>query len=381
MNFLKNIRTALFDEFKAIFRDEGVLLVVVFAAMIYAMIYSSIYGAEVLRDVPIALIDQSQSPSSRRLKMQFDAAPNIYVAYELSDMEQAKRLFIARKIYGIVFLPHDFETRLLNYEQSPVALYADASYFLVYRQVFQQISTLLGIAGAKVEAVRLSLEGTDPSQISGQVQPVACVLHNLFNPQMGYGHFVLPAVFLVIIQQTLLIGLGIVEATRRQRGTRPSTNPFATLLGRSLAYGTIYAVSSSLIFGFLYKLLGLEDQASTGAVILMMTLYICAVIQFGSCTALFFRRREQPLLFLVWCSIPMLMISGISYPKEGIPKALFWLGQLLPSTQGINALIRLRSMGASLRDVAPQLTALCAMIVGYGGLAWWWNRKKARNLS
>ena len=81
------------NEFRAIFTDEGALLILVFALFIYSTTYSLAYGPQVLRNVPIGVVDNSHTAASRRLTATFDAGPNAYVAYEPTDMEQARELF------------------------------------------------------------------------------------------------------------------------------------------------------------------------------------------------------------------------------------------------------------------------------------------------
>lgn len=102
------------NEYRTIFTDAGVLLILVLAIFIYATLYSSAYGAQVLRNVPIGVVDECRTPTSRSLIDLFNAGPNTYVAYEPTDMEAARRLFFDRKIYGIVYIPSDYERHLLG---------------------------------------------------------------------------------------------------------------------------------------------------------------------------------------------------------------------------------------------------------------------------
>lgn len=158
------------NEYKAVFTDGGVLLVMVLAIFIYSTLYASAYAPEVLRNVPIGVIDESQTPSSRELIRTFDAGPNTYVAYEPSGMEEAEELFFARKIYGVVYIPQDYEKQLLGGSSAAVSLYVDASYFLMYRQVFQELVTGIGQTGAMVQFQRLIAKGADIPQATAATQ-------------------------------------------------------------------------------------------------------------------------------------------------------------------------------------------------------------------
>ena len=376
-SYWKQLGSVVRNEFRTIFKDGGVMLILIFALIIYATAYSLAYGSQVLRNVPIGVVDECRTPTSRSLIETFNAGPNTYVAYNPTSMEEAKELFYGRKIYGVVYIPSDYGEKLYGGEQANVAIYADASYFLMYRQVFQEVVTSIGKTGAMVEFQRLIAKGANIPQAQATTQPVIYQSHNLFNPYLGYGTFVMPAIIMVIIQQTMLIGIGMIGGTWREFGLyrklcpagrrRMSTLPI--VLGRGLVYALIYAVTCTYILGLHYRLFHFPMNGATGAVMLFMAAYLAACIAMGIAVSTLFRYREQALLLLFWTSIPILLLSGASFPREAIPEWLYTLGQVFPSSSGVNAFIRIRTMGASLRDVMPELRILWAQVSVSGGLA------------
>ncbi len=373
----RQLQAVMANEFRTIFSDGGVLLLLVLALLIYATIYSLAYGSQVLRNVPIGVVDESRTPSSRALTATFDAGPDTWVAYQPTDMEEARRLFFDRKIYGVVYIPSDYEKQLLGGMQATVALYVDASYFLMYRQAFQELTSAIGTTGAMVEFQRLIARGAEIPQAQAITQPVIYQSHTLFNPSLGYGSFVMPAIILVIIQQTLLIGIGMIGGTWRENGLYRKLRPpgrrhMSTLpivVGRGLVYGAIYAVTCTYVLVLHYRLFHYPMNGTTGAVILFMAAYLAACIAFGLAASTLFRHRESSLLILLWTSVPVLMLSGVSFPREGIPGWLYDFGQLFPSSHGVNGFIRIQTMGASLGEVVPELRWLCILTVVYGGAA------------
>ena len=376
-SYWKQLGSVVRNEFRTIFKDGGVMLILIFALIIYATAYSLAYGSQVLRNVPIGVVDECRTPTSRSLIDTFNAGPNTYVAYNPTSMEEAKELFYGRKIYGVVYIPSDYEEKLYGGEQANVAIYADASYFLMYRQVFQEVVTSIGKTGAMVEFQRLIAKGANIPQAQATTQPVIYQSHNLFNPYLGYGTFVMPAIIMVIIQQTMLIGIGMIGGTWREFGLyrklcpagrrRMSTLPI--VLGRGLVYALIYAVTCTYILGLHYRLFLFPMNGATGAVMLFMAAYLAACIAMGIAVSTLFRYRENSLLLLLWTSIPVLMLSGVSYPRQGIPDWLFNLGQLFPSSHGVNGFIRIQTMGASIPEVFAEIKWLIILTVVYGGLA------------
>ncbi|MCI7140279.1 ABC transporter permease [Alistipes sp.] len=376
-SYWTQFRSVVRNEFRTIFSDGGVMLILIFALLIYATVYSLAYGSQVLRNVPIGVVDQSRTHASRTLIETFNAGPNTYVAYEPSDMEEARELFYDRKIYGVVYIPADYEKNLLGGLQANVAIYCDASYFLMYRQVFQELVTTIGQTGAMVEFQRLIAKGANIPQAQAVTQPVIYQSHNLFNPYLGYGTFVMPAIIIVIIQQTMLIGIGMIGGTWREHGLyrklrpagrgRMSTLPI--VMGRATVYAAIYAVTCAYVLGVHYRLFHFPMNGSAGAVAVIMALYVAACIAMGIAVSTLFRYRENSLLLLLWTSIPVLMLSGVSFPKEGIPEWLFNLGKLLPSSHGVNGFIRIQTMGASIGEVFAEIKWLVILTIVYGGLA------------
>ena len=376
-SYWQQLRSVMGNEYRTIFTDGGAMLVLVFALLIYATAYSLAYAPQVLRNVPIGVVDQCRTSTSRSLIETFDAGPNTVVAYEPTDMQEARKLFFERKIYGVVYIPSDYEQKLLGGQQAVVAIYCDASYFLMYRQVFQELVTSIGKTGAMVEFQRLIAKGANIPQAQATTQPVIYQAHNIFNPYLGYGTFVMPAIIMVIIQQTMLIGIGMIGGTWREHRLyhklcppgrkRMSTLPIVA--GRGLVYASIYAVTSCYILGLHYRLFHYPMNGAASAILLFMAVYMAACIMLSIAVSTLFRYRENSLLLLLWTSIPLLMLSGVSYPREGMPDWLYHFGQIFPSSHGVNAFIRIQTMGASLSEVFAEIKALVILTVIYGGLA------------
>lgn len=373
----RQLAAVMRNEYKQIFTDGGVLLVLVFALLIYATLYSAAYNNQVLRNVPIAVIDQSHTSASRQLIDAFDAGPNVYVACEAADMEEARQLFYDRKVYGIAYIPADYQRQLLGGGQAVVSLYLDASYFLMYRQVFQELVAVTGQTGAMVEFQRLVARGTNIPQAQAVTQPVIYQAHNLFNPYLGYGTFVMPAIIIIIIQQTLLIGIGMIGGTWREFGLyrqmippgrrRMSTLPI--VVGKALVYTSIYALTSFYVLHIHYRLFHYPMNGNPWTVLALMIPYLAACIAMGIAVSTLFRYREQPLLLLLWTSIPILMLSGVSLPPQALPDWLYAFGKIFPSSSGIDAFIRVQTMGASFTEILPQIRILWALALIYGGAA------------
>ena len=363
----------MMEEFSTIFTDSGALLLVVFATMIYTIIYSIAYGREVVDNVVVAVVDDDNTPSSRKFINGLKAGPNTRVGYEVSNMNDAKRLFYQRDVYGIVYIPDGYEHDIESGAQADVILIMDGSHLLIYRQVLQQAVAEILTTGAQVKMRRLVDRGTNAASIGSIVEPIDLNTHILYNPSLGYGSFVMPSIMIVVMQQTIIIGLAMVGVRRRREkfcSVRISTlDAVRSVIAKILVYCIIYAVNLTVILGVVWPLFGFPYAGNTMQVIVLLLLYLIAISGLGLAVSHLFVRREAPLMLLLWSSVPVLLLAGVSYPKEAFPEWLSQAGRLLPSSSAVNAYVGVGTMGASLRDVSGDVLTLVLLAILYTSLA------------
>ena len=356
-NILKDIWSTAREEWRGVWHDEGVVLIVVFALFIYALSYSLGYGGEVLTEVPIAVVGGGDGALSRDVVRTIDASPKVDVAHEVADMVEAEQFLRERKVWGVVALSPTLDRDILSDEQGKVAILGDASYFLAYREVVE----------GTVTAIQQMNEQIVTKREGAYSPPVVYEQRNLFNPSLGYGVFVMPAIILLIVQQTALIGIGMVSATRRERGESLSARSSLVItIGRTIAYVAIYSLTLGFILTVHYSLFGYPMRGTWWRCVAVVAPYLLASVSLAQALGALFRRRESSLLWLLWLSIPFLLVSGVSLPPQSFPRWLYIIGKVVPSSSAVDAWVAVQSRGASLVEVAPELTILWLLATIYG---------------
>ena len=359
---MSELSTAFRAELHAVLGDKQVRSIVLLALVIYALIYPLPYRAELLRDVPVVLVDQDRTTASAELARRVDASEAVALTHDAPDMVEATRLVHERRAFGVMLIPDGFERALLRGDQSPVALYADASYFLMYQRVMQGAAVPLRQLGAEIEAGRLIAHGTPRAVAIAQVSPANQIEVPLFNPVAGYATYVLPAAFVLILQQTMMMGLALA-ATRR----RPLPgHPVWRLLGRAAAWLTIWAGLLPLYLIVLPVIYGLPILGGPGTLTMLGLPFVLAAGFLVQLVAALFRRGEVVQVVLLATGLPFFFLSGFAWPVEAIPAHLNALAQLIPSTPAIDGLVRVTQMGATLPQIAPVLWHLWALAGGLG---------------
>lgn len=351
-------------ELKAVFKDQGVLIFFLLVPLAYPLLYAFIYTGEVVREVPAAVVDMNKSTLSREFIRKVDATPDVKIQSHCADMEEAKLLLKESKVYGVIYIPESFSSDIAKGIQAQVTLYCDMSGMLYYKAILTA-STEVSLKMNKAIKVKRAGNTTD-RQDEISATPITYEAVNLFNPQAGYASFLLPAVLILIIQQTLLLGVGLSAGTARENNrfrdlvplSRQYQGTLRIVLGKSSAYFIIYAIVSAYILCVVPKIFSLVQIAQAGTLAAFILPYVLSCIFFAMTCSIFIHHREACMMIYVFTSVPLLFISGVSWPGSAIPA--FWrvISWIFPSTFGINGYIAINSMGATLDQVLPEFRAL-----------------------
>lgn len=368
---MRSVFAVCVREWRRILADPGALVLLVVAAGLYGLFYPQPYLPEVLTEVPTVVVDHDGTPLSRRLARLADASQLIQVTARTTNRLEAAELVRRGDVGAMIEIPRDFERAVLRGEAATVTCFADAAYFLVYRQAASGLLAAAGTLSAGIEVQRLEAAGMPTDQAMSARAPVLAADRPLYNPAEGYASYIVPGVLVLILQQTLLIGIGVLAGTAREDGARPdSEGSLATTAGRVLAYFAIYLVHAVFYFVVVFRLFDLPYRGDLGTTLAFTTPFLLAAICLAIIISNLFRRRETALQVLLFTSLPAVFLSGFAWPIEMMPRALGTVGLLLPSSAGILGLLRINQMGATLAQVATEWRILWILAGGYFLIAW-----------
>jgi ABC-2 type transport system permease protein len=369
---VKKLLAVAAREFRRVFELRAAFSALIVAVAIYAVMYPQPYVNEFLRRLPIAVVDQDGTETSREFIRRVDATSDVAVVYRFPDMATAEREVFARRIEGVLLIPENFERELLHGHQSAVALYGDASYFLVFQRISGAVSVVAQTVGAKVEAQRLVDIGVDPVIAGAATNPMPLTSVPIFNPEAGYATYILPGALVLILQQTLLIGVCLLGTSpgadfRKIMADPPSE--MTVVLGKLIAYMLLEAVVVPTYLVVLPYLYGLPRLGSVWAIIVFAVPFVFAVSGLGMLLASLFRTPLTAQLSVAAVGLPFLMMSGFTWPVEMMPDGIRLLAKFVPSTSAIIGFVELSQLGAPLSFVRPQLLTLIGLGLAYCTLA------------
>ena len=354
-----NLFGAWLQALTAICRDKGVLLLLVAAPVLYGFFYPWFYTDEVLTRVPVAVVDLDGSSLSRQITRFAEADPRIEVRLVTASEREAQEALWRGEVEGYALLPRDLKRSVVRGEEALVRVEGNGAYALLNKAVQYGFAEAVGTVSAGIEIRKLQAAGQSAQQAAASRNPVQLQMVALFNPTEGYGSFVVPAVALLILQQTLLMGAAMLTGTWVEAG-RHRTRA-RTWMGRLLALCTLGWASGAFYFGWIFLLHDYPRGGNPLGALVLLGCYVPAIAALGALVGLWVGNRERALQVLLFTTLPIAFVAGFSWPVEALPEALQWLRWLLPSTSGVQASLRLNQLGAPLVAALPQLCALVAL--------------------
>jgi ABC-2 type transport system permease protein len=348
------------EELKNVYKDGGVMIFFFLVPLLYPLLYAFIYNNEVVRDVKLSVVDQSDTYLSREFIRRIDATPDVQVMGIYTDMEEAKRTMDRKEVYGILLFPPEFSKEIHIGKQTTISLYCDMSSMMYYKAL--SLSTTEVSLDIGRDLMRRSESASAETSQEILVIPIPYKEVMIFNTQGGFGSFLVPAILILVIHQTLILGICMLGGTAREKSRFKSLRlepipghyggTLRIVLGKSLAYLLLYIVICLWVLAIVPRLFSLPQIGDLQTIFLFILPYLLACIFFAMTLSGFVTSRESPMLIFVFTSVILLFLSGISWPTEAIPP--FWkaLSYVFPSTPGVQGFVRIDSLGASLNEIA-----------------------------
>lgn len=381
-----DISSVAVNEFRTISGSFAIVLVLMGGIFMYGLLYNYMYAPDVVRNVPVVVVDNSKTELSREYIRLLNATPGVDVIATGEDYKEAQELMKMDEAAGILYLPYDFTDRVSRGDESIFIMYETTSAFLYYLAIQEaSAGSMLALNDRYRPEMVVFLPSQDAANLS-VAKPINVAGTALYNYTEGYGTYLIPAVLIVIMFQTLLMVIGMVSGEERQyrllQNYRPSLRQAIKIVtGKTFVYLVLYTVFSLFLLGLIPLIFDLPAIGNAWNIIMLLIPFLLAGSFFGLSASVFFTDSDAPLLMIAFFSVGLIFLSGVSYPLELMPWYWKLSHYLIPAAPATLAYVKLNSMGASMAEIHAEYITLwiqCAVYFVLACLAYRYNIRKAR---
>jgi ABC-2 type transport system permease protein len=357
---------AFVAEWQRVLALRGAFILLVVAPLAYGIYYPQPYLNQILRKIPIAVVDNDLSDLSRRMVQTLDASGAVSVVARANTLAEAHAAVDRGEAFAVVGIPPGTERDVLKGETVHVPVYADATYLFIFRTTANGIGVAINTLSSELAAGGARTDGSLVKAALASASPAEVLLQPIFNPVGGYASYVVPAAFVLILQQLLLTGASILTVVAL---AQPVGGALSSVLGRGIAHLTIYLPALALYFIVLPRFYGFSTLGQPLQLFALVSLFVLATSFMGQAAGAWFRYPETPTLIFLGTSLPQFFLAGFSWPREAIPSEVQPVGYIFPSNFAIDGIVRIDQLGASLWEVARDWRGLWYLAVIYFALA------------
>ncbi|MWN05507.1 ABC transporter permease [Gilliamella sp. Pas-s95] len=202
-------------ELSKLIKQRFLFLLVFIYPLLFIFLFFYMYHAGIITQVPIAVVDQDTTKSSRLLIQQVAASPQLQVAKRYQDLSSAKHALIKGDVYAVLFIQPEFEKDLIAGHQPEVVAFYNNQYMSAGTIIFRAMSSALKMANSQIVLQGLLEKGIAAPVAESQMQTVPTSLHPLYNPTLNYLYTLISGIIPTILQ--IIIMMAMVTSITRDR--------------------------------------------------------------------------------------------------------------------------------------------------------------------
>jgi ABC-2 type transport system permease protein len=347
---LDRIAAVMVKEVRQLARDRLTFGMIVGIPLMQMLLFGYAINFDV-RDLRAAVVDEAGTSLSRSFVAALEASGVVDFAAPSAGVPELRRRMNAGEISVGIYIPRDFERRVLDRSRPTAQLLIDGSEPMVD-------SVARGLA-----AVPLPRR----NGVYGRPAPVF-ELRTEYNPERRTAVQIVPALIGVILNMTMVIFTATAVVRERERGNLELliTTPIRSwelMAGKLLPYVAIGLVQTTLILAVGSLLFDVPVNGSVAQLYLAAMLFIAATLTLGLVISTLARTQFQAFQLAFFTMLPSILLSGFMFPFDGMPQAAQWLAQALPLTH-FNDLARgIVLRGAPITDLGEPAAKLLAFLV------------------
>lgn len=312
------------------------LFCMVGAPLICFIFFLSLMGKGLPTDLPLAVVDEDNSATSRSLIRQLDAFEQSQVALLTASFEEARQAMQRGEVYGIIRVPARFSVEATTGKQPTLSFYTNGSYLIAASLLYRDLRTISVLAGGAVGLQTGLAKGYTEAQIMGQLQPIVIDTHPLGNPWLNYSVYlnntILPGVLQLMVFLVTIFSLGteIKYGTAKEWLAEGGQSMTVSLLGKLLPQTAIFTLVGFLLLALLYGFHSFPLLCGWGPMLAAIFLLVVAsqsvgVLMFGAMPTLRLGLSAACLFGMISFSI-----VGFSFPVHAMHPTLQALARLFP---------------------------------------------------
>ncbi|MBR9776491.1 MAG: ABC transporter permease [Cytophagales bacterium] len=354
-------------EFKRIF-SNSVLMAIFFGAPVgYGILFGFVYQQAKVKNLPIVIVDQDQSPATDKIIDAFEDNEGLDVKDVRTVPGNIKREMPVNQYIAVITLPSDFEKDLLQKRHPEVRVDLNMANILNANTASNHINTVLMTINAGIEIEGLKKQGIHPDQAMAAYESFKINFNKLYNSTGNYVTFMLPGLLAAIMQQIIFLAMALVFSRDFEDGY------FGQLIQESKSSVYHIALKATpflimlpfmwLIISLILTFFNVGVEVINFQMLILTTLLTFASMFMGMLFSIAIPSQLKATELLMVISTPAFILSGFTWPTSAIPEVITNVARFIPVTQYLSGFRKVAFYGGDFASIMPEIKFLTGIIL------------------
>ena len=355
---MKNIVHLVKKEYLQILRDRAYLPLLFLAPIIQLTLFGYVAGTNV-RNIPIAILDQDETQSSRDFVQSFSNSGYFYLEQYLQSNSEVDEMMDSGKVKLVIIVPPDFTRKLKSGETAQVQ-------FIVDGENSTKASIILGYANDIIQRNSGKIIARQLQRVPYSIPGVDFRLRVWYNPELDNVNFIVPGIICTILAVVTTILTSVAIVREREKGTLEQliVSPIARyemILGKIIPFmgiGFIDVIIVLTVGRFWFKV---PIQGSVPLLLVLSLLFLANTLGTGILISTVSRTQQQAMMTTLFIIMPWILLSGFIFPIENMPRIIQYITYIIPLRYFLVIIRDIALKGAGLSILWPQVIPMIVL--------------------
>lgn len=366
---IKAWREVVQRELKRIWLFKPYLLSLTILPLLSMLLFVAIFSRGVPSDLPIAIVDNDNTPLSRKVINMIEATPEITVRYKITNTIEGERLIRQGAAGAMVIIPANFEKDILGMTPTTIGAYISGVNILENGLISKGLQTLIATFSAGIKTEILTKQGVAESQAITQAIPISIDRHILFNPYTNYSYYLLPSflpmmiLIFTVLSTIFAIGSELKYSTAEEWIRTAQGSITVALAGKLTPTITLMTMMAAVMFILLFEFVGVPMQGNIWILLISCFVFILAYISVAIFIIAITADMRLAMSLGGGYSVMAFSFSGLTFPAMAMHEVIQWFGRLFPFTYFTEIMIDQSLRGAPIGNSLTQLSYMMIFLL------------------
>ena len=323
-------------ELGIIYRNRIYGFCMVVFPLLTAFFFTSLLDEGLPQNLPIGVVDQDNSATSRGLVRTLDAFQNSRVVAHYSTFNEARNAVQQSDIYAFLYIPEGTSEKLMAGRQPKISFYYTMTSMMGGSLSMKDLKTISSLGSAAVGQSLMTAKGLTAKQVQTLMQPIVVDTHQIANPEGSYNVYLstalVPGIMMLFMMllSAYSLGMELKFDTGKEWLARADGNIVVAIIGKFLIHALVFLAVVLLFQAYIYGVLHFPRMGNVAHIVLLCVLQVLASIGFGIFAfGLMPSLRMSMSICSLWAVLSISM-AGSAFPIMGMDPPLQALSWLFP---------------------------------------------------